>query len=354
MFTESSLWDSTRNYNDTELYLKNFYDTYHQYYPLEYFPPKNESQYNALQIATDFLHQHAVYSTPAELPEAQFFQNSLQIKIVRHHRYMYSVNHTHAFFEMIYVLQGECFNTVDGQSLPLEKGDICIIPPKVIHSIAVNSNSIVLNILLRTSSFTDAFSSLLKNTNILSEFFNEIVYSNTYKQYMLFRTGEDEQIQHQVLEMYTEQENKQPYFESILNGLLIAFLGRLLQLHETSVEYPDSYIERFSIVPKITSYIRQNCCDVTLNSCAETFHFNPQYLSSLLKKHTGKSFSSLLTDARMDRAAILLLESSISIQELGSLLGYSDASYFMKVFKKHFDHTPSSYRESKKIPPQDL
>ena len=213
----------------------------------------------------------------------------------------------------------------------------------------MNSDSIVLNILLRASSFTDAFSSLLKNASILSDFFNEIVYSNTYKQYLLFRTGEDEQIQHQVLEMYTEQENKQPYFESILNGQLISFLGRLLQHHETSVEYPDSYIERFSIVPKITSYIRQNCSDVTLNFCAETFHFNPQYLSSLLKKHTGKSFSSLLTEARMERASILLLESSISIQELGSLLGYSDSAYFMKVFKKHFGPTPSSYRKSRKI-----
>lgn len=340
MFTEASLWKSIKEFSAVEIFMKDYYEKYHQHCPLEYYIRKESAELPA--EAVPFLPS----SNPAELPESQYFQNALQIKIVQHIRYMHSPDHTHAFYEMIYVMTGECFNVVDGQPLPLKQGDICLIPPKVGHSITVNSDSIVLNILLRSSTFTSTFSSLLKDVRFLSDFFNEIIYSNTYKKYLLFHTQEDELLRHMVLEMFTEQENRLPFYESILNGQLIAFLGKLLQRHENSMEYPSEYMKRFSNVPQITSYIRQYYSTVTLNSCAAFFHFNPQYLSTLLKKNTGKSFSALLTDARMEHAAALLSESPVSVRELSEILGYSDPAYFMKVFKKYFGCTPSVYRHT--------
>ena len=78
-----------------------------------------------------------------------------------------------------------------------------------------------------------------------------------------------------ILEMFAEQENQLPYYENILNGSLVSFLGKLLQRHEASVEYPDSYMERFSSVPRITSHIRRHCTEITLESCAVPFTSTP-------------------------------------------------------------------------------
>lgn len=350
MLTARTLWESMLSCSELELHLKAYYDSTGQYCPPEQYPRISGHGWEVLPESGTSRSHMAASPMLSELPEDLYFRNSLQVRILRHFRYMYTPDHSHAFFEMIYVLKGSCSNQVDGLGLPLSEGDICIIPPRVIHSIAADGEAVILNVLLRASTFTETFSSLLKNTSILSEFFNEIVYSSTYKKYLLFRTGQDCQLVSMILEMFAEQENQLPYYENILNGSLVSFLGKLLQRHEASVEYPDSYMERFSSVPRITSHIRRHCTEITLESCARTFHFNPQYLSSLLKKHTGKTFSTLLAEARMERAALLLRESDISIHELGTFLGYSDSAYFMKVFKKHYGCTPSDYRRQTAAP----
>lgn len=344
MFTTISLWNYFQEKTELEIFLERFYKQHGQYFPLEYYPPcHNDAE--LFQLVCHFFEEHKKYPHPEELSEEKFFPGEIQVQLERHYRYMYSVLHMHAFYEMVYVLQGECQHEVDNQAMLLQKGDLCIIPPEVAHSVTVNSDSIVINILLRASSFTEQFSGLLRKIPVLSEFFHEIIYSDIYKRYLLFHTGEDELLFEQVLEMYVEQENKAPCYESILNGQFVVFLGKLLQRHQASVEYPQNYAERFSVIPQIISYIHQNCCNITLQSCAEAYHFNPQYLSRILKKETGKSFSSILMEEKMQKAGGLLRESSLSVRQTSELLGFADSSYFMKVFKKYFGCTPSVYRQ---------
>lgn len=343
MLSTDSIQDSLASYTPEETFFKNFYETNHLYFPLEYYPPNVSDNDALVKMASAFFHEKA-FSLPEKLQEDQFFNKTAQIHLVRHNRYMYSVDHSHSFYEILYVLNGSCLNVVDGQALPLRTGDVCVIPPDVIHSISVNSDSLILNILLRESTFTEVFSSFLVSSSVLADFFKEIIYSSRYKKYLLFHTFQDQEIQNQILQMYGEQLQNQPYSEQIMTGQLFIFLGKLLQKHENSVEYPTSYANRISSVPQITNYIRQNCRNVTLESCGKAFHFSPQYISALLTKYTGKNFSTLRTEARMRLASQLLIESSVSIQELGHVLGYSDPDYFMKVFKKYYSCTPSIYR----------
>ncbi len=285
-------------------------------------------------------------STTMELKEEDYFTAEYDIIILKNLRYTQVPNHYHTFFEMMFMLKGTCTNIIDHHENIMSEGDLCIIPPKVPHSIQVTTDSILINILIRTSAFTKTFISLLRHTNILSDFFNEILYSNNYKKYLLFHLGKDLLLRNLILEMYEEQQEKKSYYASILNGLLITFFGKLLQRHERSVEYPSSYVEKYDIVPRIAEYMEENCKTVTLLSCAEQFHFNAQYLSALLKKHTGRSFCELMKEIRMKEAAKLLKQSNLTVNEISALLGYEDSTYFMKVFKKYYRITPSDYRKT--------
>lgn len=333
----------------TEHFLKDYYKRNQKFYPITKLntlisPVESEvwgRPEGALHRADSF-HQ---LKEPFELREEDFFTSDYDIRILRNLRYTTVSDHQHTFFEMMYLLNGECRNVIDGQELYMKAGDMCIIPPQVEHSIEVVTDSVLLNILIRTSTFTETFIPMLKYTNILWEFFNEILYSNNYKKYLIFHAGEDKIIRDYVLEMYQEQQMQMCYSSNILNGLLIILFGKLLQRHGEDVEYPVKYVEKYDVIPKITAYIRKNCRHITLSSCAERFHFNRQYLSSMLKKHTGKTFSVLLTEARMTEAAELLQKSARSVQEIADSLGYQDAAYFMKVFKKYYGTTPSNYRK---------
>lgn len=333
-----------------ELALKEFYLAYQCLCPQEFWEKELQEIYinhtvkPVFRIPSDQDIRAWRHSGSQEFPEELYFKDAVDVRLIKHSRYSENADHQHAFFEVIYVFNGVCENVVDGEMLSMKTGDICIIPPKVTHAIAVNTDSSILNILIRTSTFTDTFMPMLKNADILADFFNEIVYGGNYKKYLLFHPGEDPMLNELVLEMYSEQYEEMPYYGNILNGMLITFWGKLLQRHKESVEYPKSYVEKYSEVPKILSYIKQHCVTTNLNHCAERYHFNPQYLSAMLKKHTGKSFTALLTEARMQKAAQLLKQSELSIQKLGEEVGYKDSSYFMKVFKKYFGTTPSDYR----------
>lgn len=280
-----------------------------------------------------------------KLTEDSFFSQESDIVITKNFRYTHVESHEHTFFEIMYLMTGEGKNVVDGSEILMGSGDFCIIPPHVSHSICVESDSVLLNILVRTSTFTEAFLPMLRGSNILADFFNEILYSNNYKKYMLFHTSGNEWILEYILQMYGEQRQQKKHYGEIMNGLLIAMFGKLLQMHEEDVEFPVSYVERVDVVPKILSYVRRNCTTVTLAQCAEHFHFNSQYLSSLLKKHTDHTFSEVLKEERMSLAAELLKKTSDSVTEIGYKCGYRDSAYFMKVFKKHFGCTPSDFRQ---------
>ena len=51
-----------------------------------------------------------------------------------------------------------------------------------------------------------------------------------------------------------------------------------------------------------------------------------------------------LARLRAERAATLLLQTTLSVQEIGERVGWSDLSYFARRFRAHFGCSPSAYR----------
>ncbi len=83
---------------------------------------------------------------------------------------------------------------------------------------------------------------------------------------------------------------------------------------------------------------------LTLTELAKHFHFNPSYLSSYFSTHNKQGFSEYLNTIRIEEAAKLLRQGKTPISEISSIVGYSDHSYFCKVFKKITGMSPSQYR----------
>ncbi|MCI3922842.1 response regulator transcription factor [Paenibacillus sp. TRM 82003] len=95
----------------------------------------------------------------------------------------------------------------------------------------------------------------------------------------------------------------------------------------------------------LLDYIEQHYAEpLSLRELAKHFHFNPSYLSSYFATHNKEGFVDYLNRVRTEKAAERLRKERATIAEISGMVGYSEHSYFCKVFKKIMGCSPSQYR----------
>ena len=95
---------------------------------------------------------------------------------------------------------------------------------------------------------------------------------------------------------------------------------------------------------QILQYINSHPESVSLKELASRFSYHPNYISTMLHREFGRTFSELVLEKRMDRALILLKGTTLSIEEISAMLGYSNHSNFYKAFKAFYGKTPREYQ----------
>ena len=86
--------------------------------------------------------------------------------------------------------------------------------------------------------------------------------------------------------------------------------------------------------------------EISLAQYSEKYNISTGYLSILLKKELGMSFTEYITSKRVEKACVLLKNDSLSIASIAEMTGYHDYFYFTKVFKKIMGVSPSKYRKT--------
>ncbi len=111
--------------------------------------------------------------------------------------------------------------------------------------------------------------------------------------------------------------------------------------------YESRNIKNSKLLSDAMNYIRENYKEnLSLENVAQQVFISPYYLSHLFKEELGITFVEYLTRIRMEEAKRLLKEPRLSIVAIASEVGYEDASYFSKVFKKNLGISPNQYRKN--------
>ena len=100
------------------------------------------------------------------------------------------------------------------------------------------------------------------------------------------------------------------------------------------------------IVRQALDFMRAHCAErLTLGDVAAHVYVSPWHLSKLINRHVGQSFLDLLGRMRIDRAKVLLAETSLRIHAIADEVGYGDVAHFSKSFKRFEGMTPGEYRD---------
>lgn len=84
----------------------------------------------------------------------------------------------------------------------------------------------------------------------------------------------------------------------------------------------------------------------SVNYFGEELHMSANYLSDLLKKETGKSIKEHINEIIIQKAKMVLLNSSSSIGEIAYGLGFDYPQSFTRLFKNKTGISPNQYRKS--------
>jgi AraC-like DNA-binding protein len=100
-----------------------------------------------------------------------------------------------------------------------------------------------------------------------------------------------------------------------------------------------------AVITKVQNYIAENICQrLTLNSISERFNMNPSYLSRVFHQKTNMTLSNYVTESKITQAKKMLSTTSENVYDIASNLGYENANYFSRVFKKSTGMTPQAFR----------
>ena len=132
------------------------------------------------------------------------------------------------------------------------------------------------------------------------------------------------------------------------SNLLRQILTRIERQHRLQQQTRQRPKHELSLsIPKVQAYMRAHLnSSLSLEQlaqlcCCSKFHFSRQY-----QQLTGKPPLKHFNELKMEHACFLLEQTSFSVSEIAEQLGYDDALYFSRVFRKVYRQAPSVYRKS--------
>lgn len=99
------------------------------------------------------------------------------------------------------------------------------------------------------------------------------------------------------------------------------------------------------VIACVEEYVKEHIAyDVKRSDLANHVHMNVDYLSRIFKREKGVTLNEFIIESKMAVARNLLQTTRLPVGLVAARVGYSDFSYFSKLYKKSFGHTPTEER----------
>lgn len=245
--------------------------------------------------------------------------------------------HCHPFPEIGIMVGGLSKHCFPNENINLYKDDMIIIPRGVPHiEYVYNHNGEFAILILRHSpgKIIMHFSTASKENRPL---FYKVMHLECDDSHSLFEYLETASHLH--------FDKKRDGTRSAINGLLCAFLGRILTLISSSKSAAPA---KESTKVLITyEYIERNISspDLNVKKIATDISCSADYLSHTFAKETGKKITEFINQKRIELAMEFLSKTNLSIGQISKSCGYADTPYFNRQFKKIAKCMPKEFRK---------
>lgn len=289
-----------------------------------------------------------LYTTPgAFIIDAEKMMDKGRLITLRPHtRFIAFPSHQHNYIELMYMLSGETVHTVNaGETIRLKKGELLLMNQHASHAIEeAGPDDIAVNLIILPT-FFDAVLDMLGIGNLLSRFLIDALRStDTTVSYLHFEVSQVNEIQclmESMLSFLSSDSRNSKRIGQASMGLLFLHLLN----HTAKARFGQDEPKQNAMVLAVLREIEANYQCANLSLIAMHFHVSLSYLSRVVKEATGLNFKQLLQEKRLEKSASLLKNTTLTINEILTVVGYNNSSYFYNIFTLKYGQTPSLYRQ---------
>lgn len=269
--------------------------------------------------------------------------------IRRNSRFNAVPEHTHTYLEICYVYEGTCPQRVNGQDVVLRQNQVLLLDTGSTHSIAaLGEEDILISVLMPQDFLARCLVDIGTTDDAASRFVprflvNALITETDHQRYLLFNSQDNRRIKRYFQELMCEYLEPSPIAEQIMVELVRLILMELVNVYEADYTRREEARHHVSVVP-IIRYIEQNFRTCTQQEVAEHFFISPNYVNTLLKRHTGMTYIQTVQAQRLAYAATLLRATDRSVEDIARESGYENLSFFYRKFQARYGKNPGEYR----------
>ncbi len=280
----------------------------------------------------DFVDSHKIFSS----------YNVIQVR--RHPRFHSTSRHRHNFIEIVYMYRGSTTHIINGKDeVELREGNLMFIGLQTYHAIKeADFNDIAINIFIRPDFFDTLTKSNLDSpiNSFLTSCMNNTTTNSPILLFDIKNLLPIQNILENILWYYLNPTGNYQLLE--MNAHLL--IAELQSHSETLLQLLPQDHNR-TMVFQVLNYIETNLVTATLSEIAEELHQPSYRLSKLIHTQTGRTFSELVQDTRLNKAISLMQDTDLSINDIIREVGYSNNTYFYNLFNEKMGQTPAKFRK---------
>ncbi len=271
------------------------------------------------------------------------------IQVRTHTRFVHFPRHTHNYIEVIYMCSGSTHHVIDGKDVFLQEGEVLLLNQKAVQEIyPAGMDDVAVNFIVLPEFFDCGLKMMGEEKNFLRDFVIDCLKGeNGAAGYIHFKVADILPIQNLLENLIWSIWHRQPNKRSI-NQITMGLL--FLQLMNYTDRMETGFGNRQQgVTISVLGYVEEHYRDGELSKLARLLHYDLYWLSREIKKITGKNYTELVQEKRLNQAVYLLEHTTMSVMDIGMSVGYDNISYFHRIFQKRYGMTPRKYRVTKKV-----
>lgn len=247
--------------------------------------------------------------------------------------------HRQDFFFLHFAYKGnyQALSSQHNNRITIQEGDCYIGQPFNGYAAKKEDKEecIIIGVLIKKKIFVQEFLASFSTDTALLNFFLEPHKNKYADEFIHLNLSDNTYIWRLLGLMILEYAHKTNDTQKIIKPLIMS-----LCLYISAAYKQQNLPSKQTMIDQIIEYIHSNIDTVTLSTLAHHFGYHPVYISKLLPQKTGKTYSQIINDTKMERAKLLLSHTNLSIEKIATMLGYSNTSNFYKAFKLYFGTSP--------------